>query len=143
VYGARPAATPHSEADGEEQWPEDVMDLPEPTGYWDHLTFRHVSESFLRACADAIAAVAGAFTVVDEGDAVTVMMAEQDEGRLRVALKNKTPVYVRPRVDVGRPIEKVDALTEYPSLLVRPEGSTFSVRVPGWGITVVEVTLVR
>jgi len=143
VYGAGPAATPHSEGDGEEQWPEDVMDLPEPTGYWDHFIFRQVSESFLRACADAITAVAGGFTVVDEGDAVTVMMAEQDEGRLRVALKNKTPVYVRPRVDVGRPIEKVDILTEYPSLLVRPEGASFSVRVPGWGITVVEVTLVR
>ena len=138
VYGAEPGPAIRIEPDGEEQLPEDVMGLPEPAGYWDHFSFRHVSESFLRACANTIAAVSGV-TVVDESEAVTLMVAEQDDGRLRVALKNKTATYVRPRVDLGMPIESVDILTVYPSLLVRPEGSCFSVRVPGWGITVVEV----
>lgn len=33
----------------------------------------------------------------------------------------------------------VEVLTKFPSVDIRPEGSKFSVRVPGRGITVVEV----
>ncbi|MEA3401577.1 MAG: hypothetical protein U9R79_10090 [Armatimonadota bacterium] len=141
VYGATPDEVPRVEEYEPPSFPDDVMALEEPRGYWDHFAFRPVSPSFLQACADTITAVSGGFRVIEQGHAVAVMATEQTSGRLRVAIKNKTPFYVRPTVDIGRDIASVDILTEYPSLMVRPEGSTFAVRVPGKGITVVEVTL--
>jgi len=141
VYGVEPAEALEIEPWEPPPLPDDVMAMDEPVGYWDHFTFAPVSPAFLRACADAIATVSGAPRVVEEADAVTVMATEEASGRLRVALKNSTPFYARPRVDVGREIAAVDILTEYPSLLVRPEGSTFAVRVPPKGVTVVEVAL--
>jgi len=140
VYGAE-ADAPDIEPWEPPPLPDDVMAMDEPVGYWDHFTFAPVSDGFLRACADTIATVSAAPRVVEEADAVTVMATEEASGRLRVALKNSTPFYARPTVDVGREIASVDILTEYPSLLVRPEGSTFAVRVPPKGVTVVEVTL--
>ena len=81
----------------------------------------------------------GLGAAVGRGD-VLVMATEESSGRLRLALKNKTEFYARPRVDVRREIARVDILTEFPSLLVRPQGSEFAVRIPPKGVTVVEVT---
>lgn len=121
--------------------PEDLLDMEEPRGYWDHFEFRPVSPGFLRACAKLIVAASGAPRVVEGAGDVLVMGTVEEDGRLRLALKNKTDFYARPQVDVGREIARVDILTEYPSLLVRPQGSRFSVRIPAKGVTVVDVTL--
>ncbi len=141
AYGATMEQVPEIEPWDAPQLPAEVMDMDEPQGYWDHFTFRAVSPDFVRACADTIAAISGAPRVIEEADHVLIMATEEAGGRLRIALKNQTRFYARPRVEVGREIDAVDILTEYPSLLVRPEGSTFSVRVPPNGITVVEVEL--
>jgi hypothetical protein len=140
VYGAEVEEAPVVEPWESPALPEDLMGMDEPAGYWDHFEFGPVSPGFVRACAHVIAEVSGGPRVTEEADAVTVMTTEETSGKLRVALKNSTPYYARPRVDVGCEIASVDILTEYPSLLVRPEGSTFSVRVPPKGVTVVEVT---
>ncbi len=141
VYGAEPGEVPRVEPWEPPPFPEDVGALEEPRGYWEHFAFRPVSPGFLRACADVITTVTGACRVVEEGGGVTVMATEEANGKLRLALKNESPFYVRPRVDVGRTIANVDILTSYPSLLVQPDGSTFAVRVPGKGVTVVEIAL--
>lgn len=140
VYGADvvPPAIDDWEPPG---LPDDLMALEEPRGYWDHFTFRPVSPQFLRACARVTAEVSDAPRVVEEADNVLVMATEERSGRIRVALKNKSRFYMRPTIDMRRPIERVDILTHFPSLLVRPEGPRFSVRVPPEGITVVEVQL--
>ena len=140
VYGAEVAEAPIVEPWEPPALPEDLMGMDEPAGYWDHFEFQPVSPEFVRASAQIIAEVSGGPRVFEEAEAVTVMATEETSGKLRVALKNATPYYARPRVDVGAEIASVDILTEYPSLLVRPEGSTFSVRVPPKGVTVVEVT---
>ncbi|MGC9317477.1 MAG: hypothetical protein ACP5KN_05505 [Armatimonadota bacterium] len=141
IYGATLDDVPRVEECVAPDLPDDPLAIEEPRGYWDHLAFRAVSDSFLKACAEAITAVSGGCRIVEGAEDVAMMATEQTSGRLRVAIKNKTDFYARPTVDVGRDIAGVDILTEYPSLMVRPQGSTFAVRVPGKGITVVEITL--
>ena len=124
-----------------EALPEDVMGIEEPYGYWDHMTFAPVSEGFLKAAAETVRRVAGEVLVDDE--AVSVMATETVEGAVRVALKNGRLFYARPVVDLGRPLESVRVVSPFPSMLVEPDGSTFTVRVPPEGVTVVEVRLAR
>ena len=128
-------------AESEESIPEDMLAVEDLSGYWDHLYCRQVSAGFLQACAKLIAEVSCGVTVEESADECTVMITEQAEGLRRIAIKNKTPFYMRPRIDLGGPIESVDILTGYPSLLVKPEGSSFSIRVPGKGITVVQARM--
>lgn len=140
VRGADCVVPPELPA-AEETIPPDLTDLPEPQGYWDHMYFREVSEGFIRACVDVINCASGAPGVVDAAETVTLMAVEQEPGVLRIALKNKSDVYARPTVDVGKTIEGVHVLTDFPSLRIVPEGTRFSVRVPGKGVTVVDVRL--
>ena len=119
----------------------DVMDIVEPYGYWDHMEFRLVSEGFLRACAETISRVSGAPTVVDGGDAVCVMATETSTGAIRVAIKNKTPFYARPTVELPCPAGSVAVVTPFPSVIEAPTSTRFVVRVPPDGITVVEARL--
>ena len=140
VYGARPEA-PDIEAWEAPALPDDLMAMDEPVGYWDHFAFAPVSPGFVQACARVIAEVSDAPLVVEEADVVTLMTTEEEGGRLRVVLKSASAFYARPRVDMRREIARVDILTEFPSLRVRPEGSTFTVRVPPKGVTVVETEL--
>jgi hypothetical protein len=138
MYGAE-ADAPTIAASNGPALPDDVMTMDEPMGYWDHFEFAPVSPQFVRACAQVIAEVSGAPRLIEQADDVLLMATEQATGRVRVALKNKTRFYARPRVDMRRNVADVEILTEYPSLLVEPHGSEFSVRVPPEGITVVEV----
>ena len=119
------------------------MATAEPTFFWNHLVCREVPDGFLNSCVAALLQAAECFSVVEEGDAAVVMAVEQNENVLRLAIKNKTPQYARPQIDVCVPVESVEVLTRFPSMLVRPEGSTFRVRVPGNGIVVLDVALVR
>ncbi len=139
AYGADLPETPVLPPQEASEFPEDILGIPEPRGYWDYMTARAVSDEFLDACAATVSAVSGDFAVTEQADDVAAMVSECSDGTLRVAIKNKTLYYVRPTIDVGRPISRVDILTEYPSLLVRPDGSRFSIRVPGSGLTVVEI----
>ena len=95
----------------------------------------------MKACANTLQNVSQAITVTSEDDAVALMPVEQDNGRIRIAIKNRSHNYVRPRIDIGKPVESVKVLTSFPSVAIHPEGSQFSVRVPGRGIIVVEVML--
>lgn len=138
VYGAKPAAVEIIK-DGDELPLGDLSSLVDPRGYWDMLTYRKVSASFIQACAGTLQQISTPISVVEESDSVALMPVEEANGRIRIAIKNRTRSYARPRIDIGRPIESVEVLTGFPSVNIRPKGSTFSVRVPGRGITVVEV----
>ncbi|MFW6438323.1 MAG: hypothetical protein ACOCZ7_04835 [Armatimonadota bacterium] len=138
VYGAEVDA-PVIESWDAPDLPDDLMTMDEPMGYWDHFEFAPVSSQFVQACARVVAEVSDAPLVIEQADDVLLMASEQAGGAVRVALKNKTRFYARPRLDMRREIANVQILTEYPSLLVQPSGSEFSVRVPPEGLTVVEV----
>ena len=117
----------------------DVANLTAPHSYWTHLTYRKVSQSFVKACADTLQKASQAITVTSDGNSVAVMPVVQENGRLRIAIKNRSHTYMRPLIDVGKPVKSVNVLTSFPSVTIHPKGSTFSVRVPGRGIIVVEV----
>ena len=125
--------------DGEEMPLGELTNLTAPRSYWTHLTYRKVSQSFVKACAETLQKVSQAITVTSEGDAVALMPVEQANGRIRIAIKNRSHSYARPLIDIGEPVESVKVLTDFPSVAIHPEGSKFSVRVPGRGIIVVEV----
>ena len=118
------------------------MAVVDPRGYWENLEYRGVEEGVLEGCARAMAE-AGGVKVVAEGEAVTLMAMEMADGRLRIAVKNKLPVYARPQIDVGREIVSAEILTHFPAVAIRPEGTRFSVKVPGKGVTVVDVVVKR
>ena len=126
-------------------WPEDDRGLIDKTGYWDRLTVRPVSRGFLAACTDAIwtlvSAAEGGLALEEERDAVTGMFMELESGVLRIALKNKMPWYANPKVTVPRTIARAEIKTDYPMMALQPDGNTFQVRVPGKGLTVVDVFL--
>ncbi len=149
VYGTDKTFAAEVRSDGPEEIPQDTAGIAEPRGYWDRLHFRKVSRSFLDGCAQIILQAA-AITVsverqghwgVEEETPVTAMAAEQDDGRLRVALKSKIPVYALAQIDLGRPIESVRVLTKYPMMAVRPEKTGFRVKTPPKGVVVLEVVV--
>lgn len=119
--------------------------LRQKFGYWDRLPVRPVSDGFLRACTEvvwqAVRHVEGPLGVVDDHGATTGDFMQSGPDQLRVSLKNRLPWYARPTVTVPRTIERATIATGYPLMEITPEGNTFSVRVPGRGLTVVDLEL--
>lgn len=138
VYRANPKMTLIPD-DGEEPPLGDVKDLVDPRSYWDHLAYRKVSPGFIEACAETIQFLSTPIRVLVENKSVALMPVELADGRIRIAIKNRKRSYSKPEIDIGRPIESVEVRTSFPSVEIRPKGSTFSVRVPGRGVTVVDV----
>jgi hypothetical protein len=143
VRGLAGQVAPHLETDrSDDRLPATITAADEPHGLWSHFPCRYVSASFLQGCANLILAAAGVRVVAD-ADAVTLMLAEQADGTLHVAVKNKRHTYARPRLDLGRPLQALRVRSEFPLIILRPEGATFSVKVPPGGIVVVEVEFAR
>lgn len=123
------------------EWPADDQGVIDSFGYWDRLTVRPVSDGFLRACCELIWEVVGGLGIEEEREAVTGLFMELPDGTWRVALRNKFDWYATPTVTVRGAIERATVRTEYPLVAVRPDGNTFRVRVPGKGLTVVDLVL--
>lgn len=141
VHGDDVARVSVSSTDGDERIPEDMLAVADTSGYWDHMYFRRVSDEFLTACVKTMQSVSDPPFVTEWADEVTLMAMRLDEGVMRVALKSQTPVYAEPVVQMGAQVADVSVVTSFPAMRIEPDGSTFSVRVPGKGITVVDVTL--
>ena len=86
-------------------------------------------------------AVSGGIGIEEETDAVSGMFMELGDDVLRIALKSKVSLYTKPRITVPGTITRVEVRTDYPLMAVPPDGSTFQVRVPPKGLTVVDVSL--
>jgi len=138
VYNAKPTVEDLA-IEGEQTPTNEPTEFTEPQGYWDHLDYRQVTPSFIQTCAQTLQQVSSPITVIDQSDSVALMPIELSDGRLRIAIKNRQLAYARPKIDVGQPIESVVVRTSFPSVAIHPKGSSFSVRVPGRGITVVDV----
>ena len=138
VYNATaPAVT--IEDDGDEHSPDDLADFPEPKGFWDHLAYRKVSSDFVAACAQTLQHIAMPISVTVQDDEVDIMPVELADGTVRIAIKNRIPAYTRPEFDMKVPVASVEVRSGFPSVAISPKGTTFDVRVPGRGITVVDV----
>ena len=126
-------------ADGEEIPLGDLSAIPGPEGFWDHMSYRKVSADFVTACATTLQSVSMPIIVDKQDEDVDIMPVELADGTLRIAIKNRIAAYARPEIDMGRPIASAEVRSGFPSVAIRPKGGKFDVRVPGRGITVVDV----
>jgi len=118
----------------------DMAGLLDSRGYWDHMVQRMPAQAFLQQCADELwqMVMPGVTFPADE---VSLNMAELPDGRLRIAIKSRLWLYCKPEIDLGREIERLEVVSEFPLVRIRPNGSKFSVRIPPRGIVVVDATL--
>jgi hypothetical protein len=118
---------------------DDFGGLLDSRGYWDHMVQRLPGQAFLQDCAAEL------WQMVMPGvsfpaDQVCLALAELPDGRLRVAIKSKQWLYCKPEVDLGRPIARIDVVSEFPLVRLRPDGSKFAFRIPPRGFVVADVT---
>lgn len=118
--------------------PDDAQGLIDSRGYWDHMKQRLPDERFYADCIHVMWHMVLPDTSFP-ADQVCLAGLWGAEGRLRLAIKSKIWVYCKPEINLGREIESIDVVTEFPSVRVRPEGSKFSVRIPPRGIVVLDV----
>jgi hypothetical protein len=128
---------------------DDVMAIADPLGFRDALAMRPVADETLDALADRIkhaaawpkVTAAQDYTISDSSVSVVVSMAELADGSRRVSIRNHSHVYAEPGVDMGQLIASATVRTTFPAGAVHVDGSTFKLRVPPRGVTVVDVTL--
>ena len=140
VYGASVEVTAPITKDGEERIPADLSEVTDDVlGFMQHPYSRKVSPSFIAACAEAVTQAAAGFVPLAAQEPATVMMSELSKGRLRVVIKSHSPFYLRPAIDMKKPILSAKIAGEFPSMPPSVEGSVLSTRVPPRGIVVLEV----
>lgn len=140
VYGAKMKFDVVTIArDGEETPLGDLGALVPPRSYWDHLTYRKVSPDFIKTTAAILQQLSMQATVGKDADSVVLMPLEQADGKIRLAIKNRSLTYSTPEIDMGHPIKSVNVITQFPSVAIHPRGSKFEIRVPAQGIVVLEV----
>ncbi|QDU82224.1 hypothetical protein Pla110_39790 [Polystyrenella longa] len=138
VFHASPQVIPFEK--GEDEPPvAEILKQELPKGYWNHLPYRHVSDGFIDVCAKVIQQIATPIKVVEEAESVAIMPVTLQDGTIRIAIKNRTYAYARPLIDMGRPVASAEVLSSFPSITIKPKENRFSIRVPGRGITVVDV----
>ena len=120
----------------------DMAGLIDSRGYWDHLIQRLPAPAFVQQCAQEL------WQMVMPGvsfpaDQVCLSLMELPDGRLRVAVKSRQWLYCKPELDLGRAIERIDVVSEFPLVRLRPEGSRFAVRIPPRGFVALDVALGR
>jgi hypothetical protein len=142
VYGASVRLDTKIEKDGDEHIPADLRGVTDDDlGYMKHPYSRKVSPSFIAACAEAVTKAAVGFVPLVRKEPATVITSESAKGRVRVVVKSQSPVYIRPTIDLKRPIRAASVLSEFPLMPPRVEGSTLTTRVPPSGIVVLEVKM--
>ena len=105
------------------------------------LDFRPVAESFLTRAALEIIEVVQAPKVCKNEAFIGVAAIEVAVNRQRLLLTNTHINYKSAHVDMGKPIQRIEVLTEFPGVPVKPRGSAFSLYVPGRGAVIVDVSL--
>jgi hypothetical protein len=138
----QPLPSPEVEESGPDL-PTDLATVREPSGghamfYYD-LPYRRLSAAFLQACADLLGQTAAGVRVLTEREAIRVTAMDDAHGVRRLLIGNDAHWYGKPQIEVGRPIRKLTIRTPFPAVPGRVAGSTFSIRVPGRGMVIVDV----
>lgn len=124
----------------ENRVPADLPGLAEPEGFRDEQYYLPVTAGFWARCAELVQTVSGAFRVENAAEAkVGVMLTEQSAGVYRIAAKSSELVYIRPRIDIGRPIRAIKVRTRFPVTAIEFEGTSFTLVVPPRGIVVADI----
>ncbi|MFC5404252.1 hypothetical protein [Cohnella soli] len=116
-------------------------EIKEASSWLESLYFSPMSESFLTSCvAGIVEHTKVPITLKNEAFIRTATM-EVAPNRWRILISNLHLNYKSARLDVGRPIERITVLTDFPGIPVHPQGSQFSLYVPGRGVVMVELQL--
>ncbi len=119
--------------------PCDETAIVEPATFLKELEMRPLADEFLISLADKIVQLSNAPRVISDESKVQVQATELKSGELRLRVSNHNLEYVRARIDVRRPLQTVEVLSDFPCADILPEGSEFSVKVPGRGCVVLGV----
>lgn len=160
IYGLKKKFEVNIKKDEEERIPDDMAGVEEPLFFTRELYFRRISDSFLMSCVEVISHIANTIKVSQKsfeiigaglqkngegkilcGETVKVLGLKKKEGELRLLIGNDSHLYANPEVDIGKDIDNIKILTEFPGKLIIPEGSKFRVIVPGKGMVILDVTL--
>ncbi len=123
----------------EDEVPEDFEGIEEPEIYCRDMYMRRISQRFLSACAGMISALAGGARVVN-GVPVQILQTECEGGLIMLFIGNDGYGYAESRIDIGVDIRRIDTVTKFPYKPVSFSGSEFTVKVPGRGVVVLEIS---
>lgn len=142
VYGASIVQEKLRGGGGEDReigLPRDLEAIEEPAIYSRDMYMRKISRGFLSDCAGIISSVAGGARVVN-GVPMQLLQMERGEGGIALFIGNDGCGYAEPRIDAGFDIGRIDTVTDFPYKPVSFAGSEFTVRVPGRGVVVLEIS---
>ncbi|MFH2068900.1 MAG: hypothetical protein ABII89_05500 [Candidatus Omnitrophota bacterium] len=126
--------------EGKEKIPADMAGVEEPPIYCLDLYSRKISDSFLTGCVKVISRLVAGAKVVNNVPAKVLAM-EQSKGAVRLFIGNDEYGYAHPEIDMGKKIRSIKTVTKFPYRPVAFHGSKFTVRVPGKGVAVLDLTL--
>ena len=114
-------------------------DIPEPINFLYELNYRPVSEDFLRSAANAINKTCNTPEIVCDDPTLSARYYKLASGVYRVALVNEGYSYSNAVVKMPFKISDLKVAGLFPIAKLVPDNDTFSIKVPGKGLTVVDV----
>ncbi|MBP1994110.1 hypothetical protein [Paenibacillus eucommiae] len=123
------------------EWQQGQEPISDAITWVKSLHFRPVAEPLINRVVEEIIAVTHAPKLLKNEAYIRVAALEVAPQRYRLILTNVHINYKSAHVDMGRPIQRIEVLTEFPGVPVKPRGSEFSLYVPGRGAVIVEVSL--
>ena len=120
-----------------------LKDVVDPHGaiWTDSLSFMEVDPDFVKSVAEYINKLTGLPTVSGDYGACHVNEVITSENTYRLFIDNEEYWYASPVIRTKRPIKSLYYVTKpecYP--INRPDEHSFRIRVPGFGMDIVEVT---
>ncbi|UVI33075.1 hypothetical protein [Paenibacillus spongiae] len=103
------------------------------------LYFKPMNDDFLLRCVETMKAASGVPVVIKNSEFIRISVLEMNPGSWRILIHNLYYNYKSARIDAGRNISSIRVLTGFPGVPVFPEGSQFSLYVPGRGMVIVEL----
>ncbi|MBP1996606.1 hypothetical protein [Paenibacillus eucommiae] len=105
----------------------------------DSLYYSPVAEEFLNHCVQALIEITGAPRMLRNENHIRTAVLEMNPGRWRIIIRNLHMNYKTAHIDVGRSIETMSILTDFPGIPVDANDSKFKLYVPGRGMVIVEL----
>lgn len=123
--------------------PVPLKDVEDPHGaiWTDSLTFMEIDSAFVDRVAAYINEISELPTITDDYGACHVNEVMTSENTSRLFIDNEEYWYASPVIHTKRPIKSLYYVTKpecYP--INRPDDHSFKIRVPGFGMDIVEVT---
>ncbi|MFC3804190.1 hypothetical protein [Cohnella sp. GCM10012308] len=118
-----------------------IAKFKEGMSWLESLHFKPVDEAFLSSCVEGIMAHTDGPKVLRNKAFIRIAVFEMAPRRWRILISNLHLNYKAAHLDVGRPIERITVLTDFPGIPVTPRGSEINLYVPGRGVVMIELTL--